>query len=70
MYIITGETEDNRIYSYGLLEEHEDIDSVYATIDSETDNMIAYYFEHDEPLDLMDEIVIITGTYKYQSKLN
>lgn len=66
MYIITGETEDNRIYNYGLLEEHEDYDSVIAQIDSETDDSIAYYFDHDEQLDLMDEIVIITGTCRYK----
>ena len=66
MYIITGETEDNRIYSYGLLEEHETYDSVIAQIDSATDDTIAYYFEHDEQLDPMDEIVIITDTCRYK----
>ena len=61
MYIITCETEDDRIYNYAMLEEHEDYDSVIAQIDSETDDSIAFYFDHDEPI-IFDDVQVVAIT--------
>ena len=42
-------------------EEHEDYDSVIAQIDSETDDSIAFYFDHDEPI-IFDDVQVVAIT--------
>jgi len=68
MYIITGESADQRVFSYALLEENEDKESL--KFDNHLNNIVSYIFEADEPLDIMDHVIVITDTYKYESKLN
>jgi len=68
MYIITGESVDQRVFSYALLEENEDKESL--KFDNHLNNIVSYIFEVDEALDIMDHVIVITDTYKYQSKLN
>jgi len=68
MYIITGESVDQRVFSYALLEENEDRESL--KFDNHLNNIVSYIFEVDEALDIMDHVIVITDTYKYQSKLN
>lgn len=65
MYILTGETIDNRVFSYALLEENEDKEVLM--FDKYLNNIVSYIFEVDEALDIMDHVIVITDTYKYES---
>jgi hypothetical protein len=61
MLIITCETEDDRIYYYAILEEHETYEAAVATVGEEVDDTIAYYFEHDEPI-IFDDVHVVAIT--------